>query len=60
MLRAYLVIFDKYPVENVHSIIRSKTNPHNSVESLIKMVKAALESNHTTQTKFQELTFWLV
>ena len=54
MLRAYLVIFDKYPVESAHSIFRSKTNPHNSVESLIKKVKAALESNLITQLKFQD------
>ena len=57
MLRAYLVIFDKYPVENAHSVICSKSNPHNSVNSLMKKVKAALESKHTTQLKFQELTF---
>ncbi len=54
MLRSHLLIFDEYPVENAHSIIRSKTNPHDSVESLRKKAKAALESKHTTQVNFQE------
>ena len=54
MLRSHLLIFDEYPVENAHSIIRSKTNPHDSVESLRKKAKAAFESKHTTRVNFQE------
>ena len=30
-----LVIVDEYPVENVHNIIRSKTNDHDSAEENI-------------------------
>ena len=54
MLRSHLLTFDEYPVENAHSIIRSKTNPHDSVESLRKKAKAAFESKHTTLVNFQE------
>ena len=54
MFRSHLLIFDEYPVENAHSIIRSKTNHHDSVESLRKKAKAAFESKHTTQVNFQE------
>ena len=34
MLRLFLWMFDEYPVENAHSIIRSKTNDSDTVEQL--------------------------
>ena len=54
MFRSHLLIFDEYPVENAHSITRSKTNPQDSVESLRKKAKVAFESKHITQINFQE------
>jgi len=54
MFRSHLLIFDEYPVENAHSIICSKTNPQDSVESLRKKAKVTFESKHITQVNFQE------
>ena len=34
MLRLFLLMFDEYPVENAHSIIRSKANDSDTVEQL--------------------------
>ena len=39
MLRLFLLMFDEYPVENAHSIIRSKTNDSDTVEQLQQNAK---------------------
>ena len=47
-----LVIFDKYPVENAHSIIRSKTNDHDSAEKMQETAKATFQSRQA-QSNFR-------
>ena len=47
-----LVIFDEYPVENAHSIIRSKTNDHDSAEKMQETARAEFQSRQA-QSNFQ-------
>ena len=47
-----LVIFDEYPVENAHSIIRSKTNDHDSAEKMQGTARAAFQSRQA-QSNFR-------
>ena len=47
-----LVIFDKYPVENAHSIIRSKTNYHDSAEKMQETARATFQRRQP-QSNFQ-------
>ena len=44
MLRLFLLMFDDYPVENAHSIIRSKTNDSDTVEQLQQNTKASFQA----------------
>lgn len=44
MLRLFLLMFDEYPVENAHSIIRSKTNDSDTVEQLQQNAKASFQA----------------
>ena len=56
MLRSH-IIFDKNRVKDAHTIIRSKTNPYDSVELLItnEQMPRVLESKHMIpQVKYQE------
>ena len=47
-----LVIFDEYPVENAHSIIRSKTNDHDSAEKMQETAKVTFQSRQA-QSNFR-------
>jgi len=42
-LRLFLVIFDKYSVENAHSIIRSKTSDSDAIEQIQQKAKASFQ-----------------
>ncbi|XP_028515844.1 uncharacterized protein LOC114575348 [Exaiptasia diaphana] len=53
LLRQSLAIFDEYPVENAHSIIRSKTNTNDTAEKLEKKAKAIFQSKRT-QKNFKD------
>ena len=44
MLQSNLVLFDEYPVENAHSIIRARTNDSDTAEQLIQKAKSFLSS----------------
>jgi len=44
LLRNYLAIFDEYPVENVHSILRAQTNPSDTAEELRRKAKSIFHS----------------
>ena len=44
MLHLFLLMFDEYPVENAHSIIRSKTNDSDTVEQLQQNAKASFQA----------------
>ena len=44
MLCLFLLMFDEYPVENAHSIIRSKTNDSDTVERLQQHAKASFQA----------------
>ena len=48
-----LVIVDTYPVENAHSIIRSKTNDHDSAEKMQETAKATFQSRQA-QSNFRK------
>ena len=47
-----LVIVDEYPVENEHSIIRSKTNDHDSAEKMQETARATFQSRQA-QSNFR-------
>ena len=44
MLRLFLVMFDEYPVENAHSIIRSKIGDSDTIEQMQQRAKASFQS----------------
>ena len=44
LLQNYLVIFDEYPVENVHSIFRAQTNAFDTAEELRRKAKSIFQS----------------
>ena len=44
VLRLFLLMFDDYPVENAHSIIRSKANDSDTVEQLPQEAKASFQA----------------
>ena len=45
MVQSNLALFDEYPVENAHSIIRAKTNDSDTAEQLIQKAKAPFKLN---------------
>ena len=47
LLLTNLVIFVEYPVENTHTIIRSKTNTHDTAEQIQKKAKVVSVKNGT-------------
>ena len=49
LLLTNLVIFDEYPVENTHSIIRSKTNTYDTAEQIQKKAKVVFQSKMEQQ-----------
>ena len=51
-LRLFLVMFDEYPVENAHSIIRSKTNDSDTAEQLRQKAKGSFQAKEA-QHKFK-------
>ena len=53
MLQSNLVLFDEYPVENAHSIIRARTNNSDTAEQLIQKAKASFQAKQA-QTNFRE------
>ena len=51
LIRNYIAIFDEYPVENTHSILRSQTKGSDSADELRKKAKSISSqrvNNHTT------------
>ena len=48
-----LVIVDEYPVDNVHNVIRSKTNDHDSAEKMQETAKATFQSRQA-QSNFRK------
>ena len=44
LLQNHITVFDEYPVENTHSIIRAQTNPYDSAEQLRKKAKSIFQS----------------
>ena len=56
LLLANLVIFDEYPVENTHSIIRSKTNTHDTAKLIQKKAKVVFQSKMAQQHFKEHLT----
>ncbi|KAL9974746.1 hypothetical protein ACROYT_G011827 [Oculina patagonica] len=50
LIRLFLVMFDEYPVENAHSIIRSKTNDSDTVENLRQKAKATFQAKAAQHT----------
>ena len=44
ILRNYIAIFDEYPVENTHSILRSQTKGSDSADELRKRAKSIFQS----------------
>lgn len=56
LLLTNLVIFDEYPVENTHSIIRSKTNTHDTAEQIQKKAKVVFQSKMEQQHFKQHFT----
>ena len=53
MLQSKLVLFDEYPVENAHSIIRARTNDSDTVEQLIHKAKPSFQAEQA-QTNFRQ------
>ena len=53
MLQSNVVLFDEYPVENAHSIIRARTNDSDTAEQLIQKAKASFQAKQA-QTNFRE------
>ena len=53
LILKHLVIVDEYPVENVHNIIRSKTNDHDSAEKVKENAKATFQSRQA-QSNFRK------
>ena len=53
MLQSNLVLFDEYPLENAHSIIRARTNDSETAEQLIKKAKASFQAKQA-QINFRE------
>ena len=53
MLQSKLVLFDEYPVENAHSIIRARTNNSDTAEQLIHKAKPSFQAKQT-QTNFRQ------
>ena len=53
VLRLFLLMFDEYPVENAHSIIRSKTNNSDTVEQLQQNAKASFRAKAAQCTFFK-------
>lgn len=53
LLLTNLVIFDEYPVENTHSIIRSKTNTHDTLNKYRRKRKLCF-SQKMEQQHFKE------
>ena len=50
LLRSYISIFDKYPVENTHSILRTQTKPSDSADELRKKAKQIFASKEEQAT----------
>ena len=44
LLQNYITVFDEYPVENTHSILRAQTKPSDTAEELCKKAKAIFQS----------------
>ena len=44
ILRNYIAIFDEYPMENTHSILRSQTKGSDSADELRKRAKSIFQS----------------
>ena len=44
LLRKYITIFDEYPVENTHSILRAQTKSSDTADQLRKKAKAIFQS----------------
>ena len=44
LLRNYIAIFDEYPVENTHSILRAQSKPSDTAEQLRKKAKQIFQS----------------
>jgi len=53
MVQSNLALFDEYPVENAHGIIRAKTNDSDTAEQLIQKAKASFQAKQA-QTNFRE------
>jgi len=52
LLRTYITIFDEYPVENIHSILRAQTKPSDSADELRNKAEQIFESKEQ-QTTFR-------
>lgn len=52
LLRNYIVIFDEYPVENTHSILRAQSKPSDTAEQLRKKQQANFRSHFTSPSQF--------
>ena len=50
LLRTYITIFDEYPVENTHSILRAQTKPSDSADELRNKAKQIFESKEQQAT----------
>ena len=44
LLQNYSIVFDEYPVENTHSILRAQTKPSDTADKLRKKAKAIFQS----------------
>ena len=44
LLQNYITVFDEYPVENTHSILRAQTKPSDTADELRKKAKAIFQS----------------
>ena len=56
MVQSNLALFDEYPVENAHSIIRAKTNDSDTAEQLIQKAKASFQAKQA-QTNFRRTLY---
>ena len=50
LLRNYIAIFDEYPVENTHSILRAQSKPSDTAEQLRKKSKQIFHSKNNRPT----------
>ena len=44
LLQNYITVFDEYPVENTHSILRAQTKPSDTADELCRKAKAIFQS----------------